>query len=227
MQLLVKLLSADGIIIALEEAIARISGLIGGILLDQDGIPVAPITLPGDIPSTILKLIFEQWAVHHRHDPECLAEYLPNLDNMRNLPEWDERFLAELDVTQLIAVASAAEHLKIPKLVHFSQRMHRLRGTARHQQQQQQQQPMMAGGGHQPGGGGSILEGGSIILRGREALPPGAVVIHPHHQHQHQHMELIEDDEGLGIVGEDADGNLRHYPYLHSQAIIEISQLLR
>lgn len=107
---------------------ARLSGLLNGILTDNDdGIPIGAITVTAATAHTLH--IVMQWCEHHKADPECLQNEYLAFDNLRTLPEWDERILGELDNATLAGVISAAEQLKIPKLLYLARRMLRMRST--------------------------------------------------------------------------------------------------
>lgn len=154
MQLLVKLQTVDNVVIAVEERVARLSGLVNGILTDNDdGIPIGAISV-AETTAPILQLVI-LWCEHHKNDPECLQnEYLANLDNLRSLPEWDERLLGDLDSATLAGVISAAEQMKIPKLLYLARRMLRMRSTRGNLMGNNNNAPMDLEEEEEDGGGG-------------------------------------------------------------------------
>lgn len=243
MQLLVKLKSADNVVIAVEEKVVRLSGLVGSVLAqNDDGIPVEAISCPAT--AHILQLVIA-WCEYHKNDPDCLQnEYLANLDNLRNLPEWDEQWLSEQwDNSTLAEVITAAEQMKIPKLLYLARRMQRVRSARvnllannnnnnnNHGQMEIEEamaevvDPEVLGLGAGVLVHGPIFHVAAVDIEAPVAAAPAAPPA-PAPEPALAPVPAVAA-EVEGGQAENAEGNDRPLPVLHSQAIIEIGQMIR
>ncbi|KAH9396260.1 hypothetical protein TYRP_020013 [Tyrophagus putrescentiae] len=242
MQLLVKLKSADNVVIAVEEKVVRLSGLVGSVLAqNDDGIPVEAISCPAT--AHILQLVIA-WCEYHKNDPDCLQnEYLANLDNLRNLPEWDEQWLSEQwDNSTLTEVITAAEQMKIPKLLYLARRMQRVRSARvnllannnnnnnnNHGQMEIEEamaevvDPEVLGLGAGVLVHGPIFHVAAVDIEAPVAAAPAAPPA-PAPEPALAPVPAVAA-EVEGGQAENAEGNDRPLPVLHSQAIIEIAHV--
>lgn len=115
---IIKLKSADGVVLETDTEVAKCSGTIKD-MLDQ-GIggeeSDEPVPLP-KVNSTVLKKVLE-WAEHHKGDPE------PDDDESTQhpvveVPEWDAEFL-KVDNSTLFDLILASNYLDVKGLLKYS-----------------------------------------------------------------------------------------------------------
>lgn len=115
---IIKLKSADGVLVETDIEIAKCSGAIKD-MLDQ-GIggeeSDEPVPLP-KVNSTVLKKVL-QWAEHHQGDV-ALDDVEENQNTPVEVPEWDAEFL-EVDDGTLFDLILASNYLDVKGLLKYS-----------------------------------------------------------------------------------------------------------
>jgi S-phase kinase-associated protein 1 len=105
------LITSGGVEITVERRIAECSIVIRDMISDLGDLD-EPIPI-SDTEESVLRKVLE-WCAYHQNDPAPTTE---GRNPITSIPDWDQKFMAELDSDMLHRVIKAANYLEINLLI--------------------------------------------------------------------------------------------------------------